>query len=279
MGRLASPLVIQENGPLPLVFSVPHSGRDYPRWLVDSARRGRGALALLEDPLVDHLVRPALTLGQGAVIARAPRAAIDCNRGEDEIDPMVVRGTAPQALSARARGGLGIVPGRTRRHGPLWRTPITPAELEGRLNDAHRPYHQGLRALVARCAERFGCALLIDCHSMPPLGDGAPSLVAGDQFGRSAAGWIAELIVEAGRQAGLAARVNDPFAGGYVLDLHGRPHEGVHAVQIELDRALYCDSSLLAAGGGFVATSRFLQGLAARLGRALLDRQHLLAAE
>jgi N-formylglutamate amidohydrolase len=96
---------------------VPHSGRDYPDWLIALASAGKPALSGLEDPLVDRLVWRALQRGCGAVIARTPRAAVDCNRAEDEVDPSVVDGARRGRVSARARGGLGIVPARTQQHG------------------------------------------------------------------------------------------------------------------------------------------------------------------
>ena len=168
MTPLASPIVHPARGDLPVVLSVPHSGRDYPDWLVDSSSGGWPALASLEDPLVDRLVWRALKRGCGAVIARAPRAAVDCNRAEDDIDPSVIDGAGRGPVTARARGGLGIVPSRTHGHGFLWRRPITPLQLADRLDQAHRPYHRAVDEQIAVLLDRFGCALLIDCHSMPP---------------------------------------------------------------------------------------------------------------
>ena len=137
---LPPPLIRPARGDLPVLLSVPHAGRDYPDWLLAMSNGGRAALHVLEDPFVDGLVEPAIASGIGAVIARTPRAAVDCNRAEDEIDPTVVR-TGPIArLSPRARGGLGIVPGRVASHGALWRRPIDRDELERRLAEAHRPF-------------------------------------------------------------------------------------------------------------------------------------------
>jgi N-formylglutamate amidohydrolase len=111
---------------VPVLLSVPHSGRDYPHWLLANAAGGRRALESLEDPLVDRLVWRALSGGIGAVIARAPRAAIDCNRSADEIDPVVIAGAAGDAVGVRARGGLGIVPSRSAPHGRPWRSTTYP---------------------------------------------------------------------------------------------------------------------------------------------------------
>ena len=128
---LPAPTIIAPRGGLPILLSVPHSGRDYPDWLLASACGGRRALESLEDPLVDRLAWRALALGVGMVIATTPRAAVDCNRAPDEVDPAVIAG-APQATSSRAQAGLGIVPGRTARHGHLWHRPISQADLAAR---------------------------------------------------------------------------------------------------------------------------------------------------
>jgi N-formylglutamate amidohydrolase len=276
---LAPPIVHAPRGPLPVLLSVPHSGRDYPGWLVDGATAGRPALASLEDPLVDRLVWRALQRGCGAVIARTPRAAVDCNRAEDDIDPSVVDGARGGRVTARARGGLGIVPSRTQQHGYLWRRPITPAQLLDRLDQAHRPYHRALEDQLSLLLDRFGCALLIDCHSMPPPAAGTPPIVFGDCRGRTADAWVSRDAVEIARSCGFDAGLNDPFAGGHVIDRHAHPERNVHALQLEVDRRFYLDERLREPGGGFDRVAAFIEALAVELGEALLGRQFATAAE
>ncbi len=276
---LAPPIIHQPRGDLPVLLSVPHSGRDYPDWLVAMASGGRASLTSLEDPLVDRLVWRALGRGVGAVIARAPRAAIDCNRAEDEIDPAVIEGGRRDRLTARARGGLGIVPARTPHHGYLWRRSVTPRQLNDRLDQAHRPYHKGLDDLLALLLDRFGCALLLDCHSMPPPPAGIPPIVFGDRRGRTADGWISAEATQIARSCGLRAGLNEPFAGGHVIERHSDPGRGVHALQIEIDRRAYLDRSLREPGPGFDRMAGFIETLAGSLGDALLGRRFATAAE
>jgi N-formylglutamate amidohydrolase len=277
--KLPSPIIHQPRGDLPVLLSVPHSGRDYPDWLVALAAAGKPALTTLEDPLVDRLVWRALQRGCGAVIARTPRAAVDCNRGEDEIDPSVVDGARRGRVSARARGGLGIVPARTQQHGYLWRRAITPKQLDDRLNQAHRPYHDAIEAQLALLLDRFGCALLLDCHSMPPPPAGVPSLVFGDCRGRTAEPWISAEAVAVVRRLGFEAGLNEPFAGGHVIERHARPYAGVHALQVEIDRRCYLDDKLVKPGAGFDAVAGLIEALAVELGEALTGRQYATAAE
>lgn len=266
-------------GDLPVLLSVPHSGRDYPEWLVAMAAGGRASLASLEDPLVDRLVWRALKRGVGAVIARAPRAAIDCNRAEDEVDPAVIEGGRRHQLTARARGGLGIVPARTPQHGFLWRRAIPKAQLERRLEQAHRPYHRAVADQLELLLDRFGCALLLDCHSMPPPPAGIPQIVFGDCRGRTAGHSISKEALRVARGRGFKAGLNDPFAGGHVIERHAALHRGVHALQIEIDRGCYLDAELAAPGEGFDEVARLIEALCVELGETLLGERYSTAAE
>ena len=279
MTALSPPLIHQPHGDLPVLLSVPHSGRDYPDWLVDMASGGRSALAALEDPLVDRLVWRAVQRGVGAVIARTPRAAVDCNRGEDEVDPAVIDGARRGRVTARARGGLGIIPTRTQQHGFLWRRAITPRQLQDRLDEAHRPYHRAIEDQLGLLVARFGCAMLLDCHSMPPPPDGIPPIVFGDCRGRSADGWISAEALAITQRNGFAAGLNDPFAGGHVVERHSAPPRGIHALQLEIDRRCYLDEALKAPGEGFDRVATLIDALAVGLGEALLGQQYATAAE
>jgi len=276
---LTDPTIHPPRGNLPVLLSVPHSGRDYPDWLVAMAASGRASLTSLEDPLVDRLAWRAIQHGAGAVIARTPRAAVDCNRAEDEVDPSVIDGARRGRTTARARGGLGIIPARTQQHGYLWRRAVTPKQLDERLDQAHRPYHRAIEDQLSLLLDRFGCALLLDCHSMPPPPDGIPPIVFGDCHGGSAEAWISDEAVAIAARHGFAAGLNDPFAGGHVVERHGAPTRGVHALQIELDRRCYLDASLSAPGEGFDRAASLIEALAVGLGEALLGQRFATAAE
>jgi N-formylglutamate amidohydrolase len=262
-----------------VLLSVPHSGRDYPDWLIENASAGKPALSMLEDPIVDRLVWRALKRGCGAVVARTPRAAVDCNRSEDDIDPSVIDGARRGRVTARARGGLGIVPSRTQQHGYLWRRPITSLQLHDRLEQAHRPYHRAIEAQIALLLDRFGCALLIDCHSMPPPPVGTPPVIFGDRRGRTAGARVSREAVEIARICGFEAWLNDPFAGGHVIERHASPSSNVHALQLEIDRRCYLDEALREPGPGFDSVAAFVERLAVELGEGLLGRQFATAAE
>jgi N-formylglutamate amidohydrolase len=182
-------------------------------------------------------------------------------------------------MTARARGGLGIVPARTQQHGYLWRRAISPKQLEERLDQAHRPYHDAIEDQLGLLLDRFGCAVLLDCHSMPPPPAGVAQMVFGDCRGRTADGWVSRDAIAIATRHGFSAGLNDPFAGGHVIDRHARPARGVHALQLEIDRRCYLGAGLKAPGAGFDRVAVLIESLAVELGEALLGRRFATAAE
>lgn len=269
---LAPPRLVPGTGRLPILLSVPHAGRAYPDWLVRLSRRGRDSLRPLEDPLVDRLVWRAQTLGLACVIADAPRAAIDSNRAENELDPAVI--SLPPGAGHdgwRVRAGLGLIPGRLGTGGELWRRRIGPAELKARLDTAWRPYHRMVGEQLAELQRAHGEVLLLDCHSMP-WRPGQAELVIGNRHGSTAHAFLTDLCRRTTDAEGFSTAINDPYAGGHIIASHAAPARGVHAIQLELDRRCYLDSAGREPGPGFDRSARLIQAIAEALGNALLDR-------
>jgi N-formylglutamate amidohydrolase len=267
----------------PVVLSVPHAGRAYSADLLRASRLPRDKLETLEDRLVDRLVWRAVAGGATALVAQSPRAEIDLNRDEREIDPATVAPPLPASSlmqSARTRGGLGLIPSRITGAGAIWLQRLSGAELSRRILDIHRPYHAALARMLDEARKRFGVAILLDCHSMPPrsVSNGA-GVILGDRHGTSIAPDFIEAASAACRAAGFKVARNVPYAGGYVTARHGRPELGIHALQLELDRSLYLDSSLREAGPGFDAAARMIAGVSAALAEKALDPPQAIAAE
>lgn len=269
----------------PVILSVPHAGRAYPPDLADDCRFPADRLLPLEDRLADRLAVASFEAGFTGIVAKTPRAVIDLNRAERDMDPgMLSRPMDVQPiLSAKARGGLGLVPRRTAVLGDLWRRRFSPEEIDDRINRHHRPYHNRLEALMEAARRRHGTAILLDIHSMPPLlQDGArtpPQIVVGDRFGRSASSILTELAGATFEAAGLRVAYNAPYAGGHILDRHSAPADGLHAIQLEFDRRLYLDSQLRAAGDGLTDMARLLRQVAERLSDAAPRLSLPIAAE
>ena len=257
----------------PVVISVPHAGRDYDDTLLASARVEPRVLERLEDRWADLLAHPLVGQDHAVIIARAPRALIDLNRHEREIDPAMVTGLpreVPLHASAKLRGGLGLIPRRLPGAYELWRRPIPWTEVQRRIALIHRPYHAALAALMREARETNGHAILIDLHSMPPLpppaaGQNAPAIVLGDRFGRAASARLMTLAADVLAGRGIAVAQNHPYAGGHMIERHGLPAQDLYALQVEVDRTLYLDAALDGPGPGLAA----LQGTLAALVTAL----------
>lgn len=269
----------------PVVISIPHAGREYPYDLEEYCQFSSRRLLSLEDRYADLLAEHVWQAGYSGLVSRTPRAMIDLNRAEHDLDPAMV--TAPMMpsanLSAKARGGLGLIPRRTAGLGELWRRRFTPTEVDARLNGHHRPYHQALQALMQQAMDRFGTVLLLDVHSMPPLpaqkGQPTPHIVIGDRFGRSAAPMLTEIACARAAQAGFRVAVNAPYAGGHILDRHARREAGAHALQIEVDRQLYLEPSLCEPGAGINAIKALISDISDALSQALTRGAWPVAAE
>lgn len=231
----------------PLIISVPHAGRHYPDAMSLLARLPTVRLRPLEDRYADALADRAFASGVQGIVANTARAWIDLNRSEGECDPGFVdlpAGTLP-LVSAKVRGGLGLIPRRISNGGDIWHRRIGADDLNERIVQHHRPYHQALAAMLDRTRAKFGVAILLDIHSMPKVpetGDGpGAQIVIGDSFGRTAHDRFTGCAATLAEQHGLITAINHPYAGGHILQRHARPQHGLHAIQIEIDRSLYLD--------------------------------------
>lgn len=270
----------------PVLFTVPHAGQDYPNAVIAGARAGVDSLRLLEDRRADALVAVAIAAGYPAIVARVGRAFIDLNRHPDEVDSSSVRDMprgAPSLRTAKLRGGLGLVPSRYHSVGELWRERPTYADVRQRVADVHEPYHLAVADALRMLDARFGGAVLIDVHSMPPLpvrgGERGADIVVGDRFGASADPALAEIALALARRHGFRAVHNVPYAGGYTLQRHARPSANRHALQIEFDRSLYLDAAMKPSAPGLAACQSLLCALAEAAEEQIAGRGPALAAE
>lgn len=239
--------------PIPVLIAAPHAGRVYPAALTARMRHPADAALRLEDRHVDSLARGiAEATGAALLVAQAPRAMVDLNRAPDDMDwSMIAGGNAGGArhslANRRARSGLGVVPRRLAGLGEIWRGTMPRDEFDARIALIHAPYHAALARALERLRDQWGAALLIDLHSMPPLGSPggrqpAPEFVIGDRFGASCdRGLVSTAFTFLEAQSRVAAH-NRPYAGGYVLDRHAAPARGIHALQLEICRSSYLDA-------------------------------------
>lgn len=265
----------------PVVLSVPHAGRDYPPAMLPLLRAGPSALRALEDRHVDAVA--LLARGdRAAFVQRLPRAWIDLNRGEDERDPLIDEGAdaaRQPGRSSKLRSGLGLIPRRVPGAGEIWRRRLSAADVAARIERAHRPYHHALSAALMAARARFGVAVLLDLHSMPPLGADGAKIVLGDLFGRAAAGRFVARAEGAALAAGERTALNSPYAGGHILARHAQPMRDVHGVQLELDRTLYLDAKFERSGPGLAGAAALVASVIDALEDEALSGALPLAAE
>ncbi|MEQ1648148.1 MAG: N-formylglutamate amidohydrolase [Hyphomicrobiaceae bacterium] len=257
----------------PLVFSSPHSGRTYAHGFQADTILSPHALRKSEDAYVDLLYANVVYRGAPLLAARFPRAYLDANREPNELDPQLIEGALPETAntqSARVIGGLGVIPRVVADGEPIYRHKIPLAVAEARLRYLYQPFHECLAALVQTTAETFGAACLIDCHSMPSAAGGNPQtrrphFIIGDRFGTSCAPKLTQLVARVLTDEGFDVQLNRPYAGGFITEHYGRPANGIHALQIEINRGLYLDENRIVPSANFTTIQAVLDRLTARL--------------
>lgn len=239
--------LVEPSAPSPLVISFPHVGLEWPTQL---GPRPQVNFARNADFAVHALYSGAEKLGATLIKARFSRLVIDLNRAADDVSHELV----PDHPKPRPRESLGAS-GTARpikNRGVVWQSAIGNiplfsrlpyAHLQDRLRRFYEPYHRALSVLLEARRAEFGYAILLDAHSMP--GAVGPDLVLGTRFGKSCSDPVRDLALDALRketdQVSLDVALDDPYGGGELIGRFGRPGHGVHALQLEVSRALYMD--------------------------------------
>jgi N-formylglutamate amidohydrolase len=239
---------------LPLVFSSPHSGDDYPADFLAASRLSALELRRSEDSFVDELFCAAPEEGAPLLRALFPRAYVDPNREPFELDQAMFADPLPtyaNTRSPRVASGLGTIARIVASGAEIYRDKLSFDEACARIHRHYWPYHTTLRQLVDETRADFGFCILIDCHSMPSHGVAMNGhkvasdldVVLGDGHGQSCASAVIDCVEASLTAMGYRVGRNDPYSGGFVTRHYGRPSEGVHALQIEISRKLYMDEA------------------------------------
>jgi N-formylglutamate amidohydrolase len=257
----------------PFLLNSPHSGEDFPACFLERSQLTRDHLRRASDLYVDRLLWPMASRDVPILAARFPRSFLDVNREPLELDPRLIDGVIPAEAnirSLRVSGGLGTVPRVIGEQVEIYAGKLSLDEVLARIEGYYLPYHIQLNAALLRLHALFGRVYLLDCHSMPsrlaPRGSGntLPDIVLGDRFGTACAPFLIDAVEREFTAHGLLVARNRPYAGGYITEHYGRPREGWHALQIEINRALYMDEATMTLHSGFFQLSRVLH--------AVLDR-------
>src|SRR5581483_5350654 len=254
----------------PVLFNSPHSGRIYPRDFLQTSRLDLATLRRSEDTFVDDLIAGVVERGHPMMRAHFPRCYVDVNREPYELDPRMFEGRLPSfanTRSMRVAGGLGTVARVVGDAQEIYDQRISVDDALRRIENLYKPYHRALRRLFTRLHREFGAAMLIDCHSMPsstgPKDDRPRAdVVLGDRYGTSCVAVVSEAIESTLRNRGYAVSRNKPYAGGFITEHYGNPAAGLHAIQIEFNRALYMDERRFERSAGFARLAADLELLA-----------------
>ncbi|HVZ51078.1 MAG TPA: N-formylglutamate amidohydrolase [Pseudolabrys sp.] len=263
----------------PVLFNSPHSGSTYPREFLACSRLELGTLRRSEDSFVDELVGGVVAEGYPLMRAHFPRCFVDVNREPYELDPRMFDGRLPSfanTRSMRVAGGLGTVARVVGDAQEIYDRRIPVDDALARIETLYKPYHRALRRLFSRLQQQFGAAILVDCHSMPSSAGSReerarPEFVLGDRYGTSCTGVVSETVEQTLRTLGYTLSRNKPYAGGFITEHYGNPAAGLHAIQLEINRALYMDERRYERTAGFAQLAADMETLAKRLGEIPLE--------
>ncbi len=246
----------------PFVFDSPHSGSNYSEVFVAQSKLDLASLRGSEDSFVDELFADAPRLGAPLQRALFPRALVDPNRDRLELDPHMFRDPLPfqlKARSPRVAGGLGTIPRVVADGLEIYQEKLATEDAEYRLATYYDPFHISLAGLMEETHQRFGSAVLIDCHSMPSISGASvlgretvrADVVLGNGFGTTCSPVLIEFAEKVLTDLGYRVARNSPYAGGYITLHYGQPSLGLHSMQIEINRALYMDEKSIERHDGF----------------------------
>ncbi len=277
MPALPPVLVREPAGPVaPIVVDSPHSGMSWPPDFRPSA--SREAIHTTWDAYVDELWGEAPAAGATLITASFPRAYVDVNRAEDDLDPDLLAEPWPTPLAptAYSQRGMGLIRRLALPDVAMYAEPLRIAEVARRIEAYYRPYRRTLAGRIDAVHAAFGAVWHLDCHSMKSRGNamnvdaGAvrPDVVVSDRQGTTSdpahTAWVAAWL----RDRGLSVQENTPYQGGDLVRTFGAPSAGRHSIQVEINRACYMDEVTLERSPRFGAMRDMLGALV----RALAER-------
>ena len=228
---MTSWLTVRQNT-APLIISLPHTGTDLAD--IEGAVVSPWLARKDCDWWIDRLYDFAEELGTTIVHTAISRTVIDVNR-----DPSGASLYPGQTTT-------GLCPTETFDGEPLYKAGFepSPSEIDRRRATWFEPYHAAIGAEIARLRGLHERIVLYDCHSirsvLPRLFDGTlPVFNLGTNDGRACDPLLQEKMAGIMAATGESWIVNGRFKGGFITRHHGRPEQGVHALQMELSNRGY----------------------------------------
>lgn len=270
--RITQPAAGTAPGRSALVLSSPHSGDIYPASFQGASQLDPLTLRRSEDAFIHELYAAGPALGAPLLEALFPRAYCDPNRAAYELDPGMFDAPLPPHVvtdSSKIGAGLGTIARVVAGGLEIYKGKLPFAEAERRVETCWRPYHDALESLLDEAKARHGVALLLDCHSMPSVGGShnpdagqrRADMVIGDFHGVSCAPRLVDRVEDYLKSCGFSTTRNKPYAGGYITQYYSRRDQGLHSLQLEINRDLYMDETRIEKAGGFNRVQSAMSGL------------------
>ncbi len=280
--------------PLPLLFDSPHSGNQYPadfRYACDFK-----TLETAEDKYVDNLFDFTPEYGARLLLAHFPRSYIDVNRAVDDIDPDLLaapwNGPSPINPTPRSHSGIGLIRRLVKPGAPVYNRKLSSAEILRRIETCYIPYHNALNESLKDLHYNFGQVWHINCHSMPaasayprqPVGivgnrPRAVDFVLGDRDGTTCDPAFTRALRDFIKGLGYTVSLNDPFKGVECIDKYSNPALGYHALQIEINKALYMNENTGEKTENYTKLKSDLETLTAYIAEYVQSRLTAIAAD
>jgi N-formylglutamate deformylase len=225
---------------IPILISIPHCGTAFPNELINQYKPELIQAPDDTDWFVDQLYDFAPSLGITMIVANYSRWVVDLNR-----DPQ------SKPLYSDGRVITGLCPTTNFLGEPIYkdeRKEISSDEINNRVSQYYKPYHQKIESELARLHQKFGKVLLWDCHSIlqyvPSIhSERFPDLILGDADGTSASSELIAIAVGSLQTSGYSFSHNHPFKGGYITRHYGNPAAHCHALQLEMSKVNYMDDT------------------------------------
>ena len=246
--------IIKENiekEKFPIIISLPHSGDNYYSEFIKSSLLDKDELCRAEDSFVDEIWDFSINEGYCYIKSTIPRIYVDLNRHPLELDPYLCSSDIPkfeQSKSLKVLSGIGVIPKVSNYGNDIYAEPLSRAEIRKRLISYYFPYHRALKYMIKRLKNKFKDVLVIDCHSMPssdvPKKSTFVDINLGNNYGLSISENIFNLIRGNFEKLGFIVEENIPYSGGFITQFYGNPSDGIHVLQLEINRSIFMDEKL-----------------------------------
>ena len=239
-------LLVSSPSFVPFFMSSPHSGEKIPKNLAPWLDLASTSKLLCDvDRYVDLLYGPVCkSLNIPFICAPYHRYVLDLNRFPEDTDQStLVSSPFPPGSFPK-----GLYWAMTTQGESLITQPLSQKKHEKLLKKVYFPFHTKLdKQYKMFFSQNKKKVFQIDAHSMPSKGTSLhrdpgkqrPEIVVSDCHGQSCQSTYKDLVIKSYRQEGFETQYNWPYVGGRITEKYGKPHQGRHCIQVELNRSLY----------------------------------------